>query len=121
MKTISIYYLLVAITLSCLVACKLANASSNANSYSFNKLIASLCETAKNDQLFHLRSNLRKARHHIRTIYPEIKCDGVSLLSIAMENQADSVIKYLKLKAQPEILSVQSEIRTANNPADKMN
>jgi len=72
------------------------------SSYSFNKLSSSLCEKVKNNQLIKFRRALTKARTHIRNIYPDVKCDGQSLLSLAMENQSDSIVGYLKQKANPE-------------------
>lgn len=72
------------------------------SSYSFNKLAQSLCKITKSDQLYQLRSQLRRAKTHIRTIYPQIDCDGQTLLSLAVSSQAQSIVSYLKLKARPE-------------------
>ncbi len=88
----------------------LAKASGLETSFSFNKLAQSLCESVKNDQLFQLRYSLRRAKTHIRTIYPQVSCDGQTLLSLATSNQADAVVAYLKLRANPEVISEQSKL-----------
>jgi hypothetical protein len=77
-------------------------AASNNSSYSFKKLSQKLCESAATDHLFLLRHDVRKARTHIRTIYPEVVCDGQSLLSVALANESEAVSNYLKLRAKPE-------------------
>lgn len=77
-------------------------AASNNNSYSFKKLTEKLCQSAITDQLYLFRSDLRKARTHIRTIYPEVVCDGQSLLSVALSNESETISNYLKLRAKPE-------------------
>jgi len=84
------------------------------SSYSFNKLSSSLCEKVKNNQLIKFRRALTKARAHIRNIYPDVKCDGQSLLSLAMENQSDSIVEYLKLKAKTEGELVQKQLVSVN-------
>ena len=93
------------VLMSGLSAISTANASNHNNSFSFNKLSQSLCESAKKDQLYQLRSNLRRARIHIRTIYPQVSCSGQTLLSLASANQAESVVAYLNLKAKPELIN----------------
>ena len=80
-------------------------AQDRTSSFSFKKLTNSLCETAKSDQLFHFKYKLKKAKENVWSIYPDVKCSGKSLLLIATENQAYSVISYLKLKANPENIS----------------
>jgi len=95
--------------ISGLMASNMANASNHNSSFSFNKLSQSLCKNAENDQLFQLRSNLRRAKTHIRSIYPQISCNGQTLLSLATDNQAESVVVYLNLKANPEVTSQQNQ------------
>ena len=80
-------------------------ASSNNSSHRFNELAESLCESAQEDRVMKLRRQLREARTHIRTIYVEVSCNGKTLLTVAEENQAKSVIDYLQLKASPEQLA----------------
>ena len=74
----------------------------NQTSFSFKKLAAKLCENIKADQLFKFKSELRKSKSHIRSIYPQVKCDGKSFMQIAKLNQSDAFINYLNLKAKPE-------------------
>lgn len=88
--------------ISSLLMSNVVNASNQNSSHSFNKLAQALCKNAKEDQLYQLRSNLRRAKSHIRTIYPQVSCNGESLLSLATANQSKSVVAYLKSKAAPE-------------------
>ena len=69
-----------------------ATSSERNTSFAFNKLSQSLCSSAANDDLIKLRSKLTKARTHIRTVYLQVTCDGVSLLTMAKSNQADTVV-----------------------------
>ena len=91
-----------------------AIASDNNSSHSFKKLAQSLCESAKTDQVFQLRSSLRRAKTHIRTIYPDIKCDGQSLLNLAVSNKSERVVAYLQLRAKPETTDEQIRLASAN-------
>ena len=77
-------------------------ANNNSSSYRFDKMAESLCDSAKTDRVNTLRRSLRNARTHIRTIYPDVQCEGQTLLAVAEYNQSESVISYLKLKAKPE-------------------
>jgi hypothetical protein len=77
-------------------------ANNNSSSYRFNKMAESLCDSAKTDQLNILRKSIRNARTHIRTVYPNVQCEGQTLLAVAEQNHSESVISYLKLKAKPE-------------------
>ena len=95
-KTVYIALLLVSTASSALLANNISS------SYQFNKMAESLCESAKTDQISTLRRSLRDARTHIRTIYPDVQCEGQTLLAIAEKNQSESVISYLKMKANPE-------------------
>ena len=95
-KTVYITLLLAATASSVLLA------NNNSSSYRFNKMAESLCDSAKSDQLSTLRRSLRNARTHIRTVYPDVQCEGLTLLAIAEKNQSESVISYLKLRAKPE-------------------
>jgi hypothetical protein len=97
-KLLTIAYI-AALTVSLASSSLLAN--NNSSSYSFNKLAESLCESAKEDRVLNLRRQLRNARSHIREIYLDIDCDGESLLTVAEDNQSNTVIKYLELKANP--------------------
>lgn len=111
---INLAKILSVLLISGLLASNTANASNHNSSFSFNKLSQSLCENAKNDQLYQLRSNLRRAKTHIRTIYPQVSCDGQSLLSLATASQAESVVAYLNSKAQPEVINQQNQLVSAN-------
>lgn len=97
-----------------LLACTSVMASSNNHSLSLNKLAQSLCESSKTDQVTKLRSTVMHAKTHIRTIYSQIKCDGQSLLSVAIENQSEAVVEYLKLRAKPEANVKQSQLASFN-------
>ena len=78
------------------------NANEVHRGFGFDKLARSLCESAKSDQVLQLRTALRRAKAHIRTVYPYVLCDGQSLLSLATLNSSKRVVKYLKLRARPE-------------------
>lgn len=80
----------------------IAFANERTSSFSFKKLSNSLCESAESDSVYQFRRVLRASKHHIRTIYLDVDCGGQSLLSVATSSHSDSVINYLKLKAQPE-------------------
>jgi len=82
-----------------------SHANSQNSSFAFNKLTETLCESAKTDQLIQLKRSLRQAKSHIRAIYPDIQCEGQSLLSLAVSNQSERVINYLKLRAKPETVT----------------
>jgi len=97
MKTIFLFLLT-------LLVANVSAAKAESSSYSFKKLSRSLCEITLQDQVVKFRIELRKAKAHIRNIYPKIKCDGESLLSLAATNQSDSIVEYLKLRAKPELL-----------------
>jgi len=73
------------------------------SSHSFKKLTASLCESTTNDKVLEMRTNLRRAKADIRTIYPYVKCENVSLMSYALANQSQRVIDFLNKKAKPEL------------------
>jgi len=87
------------------VASNAAIADSRPEGYSFNKLVKKVCQYTKSNQVTQLRSSLRKAKTHIRVIYPYIECDGQSLLSLAVSNQSERVVRYLKLRAKPEVIT----------------
>ncbi len=84
------------------------------SSFGFAKLSVSLCSSAEQNDVVKLRTELTKARTHIRTVYPQISCDGQSLLSIAKSNQSDAVATYLQLKAKPEVTSIESRVASSN-------
>lgn len=87
-----------------------STASGLNSSYSFQKLQVSLCENAKLNQVVKLRHNLRQARAHIRSIYSEVSCQGSTLLSVAMDNNADKMVSYLKLKTNLSQSKLQSRL-----------
>jgi hypothetical protein len=78
------------------------NNNNNNSSYRFNKMAESLCDSAKTDQLNILRKSVRNARTHMKTLYPNVQCEGQTLLAVAEQNHSESVISYIKLKAKPE-------------------
>jgi hypothetical protein len=95
-----------------------ANAVNHTNSFSFNKLSESLCENVANNNLLQLRLNLSHAKTHIRTIYPQVSCDGQSLLLLATVNHAQSIVTYLNLKAKPELLLLQNKSVAVSSAAE---
>jgi len=95
------------------MASNAAIADSRPEGYSFDKLVKKVCQHTKNDKVTQLRSSLRKAKTHIRTIYPYIECDGQSLLSLAVSNQSERVVSYLKLRAKPEIIADANQLASS--------
>lgn len=91
-----------------LFASSLVSAIDFKNSYGFRKMATSLCERAASDQPLRMRSILRKANTHIRTVYLEVDCNGQSLLEVATTNQSKKVSNYLKRKANPEQIKGQA-------------
>jgi len=89
------------------------HANNQNSSFAFNKLTESLCESAETDQLIQLKRSLRQAKSHIRAIYPDVQCEGQSLLSLAVSNQSERVINYLKLRAKPETVTKARQLLTS--------
>jgi len=89
-------------------------AAENNSSFSFKKLANKLCGEAEKGQLFKFKSELRKSKSHIRSIYPQVKCNGQSLMQIAQQNQSDAIVEYLKLKAKPEVTETGGYLASRN-------
>ena len=93
---------LISLILTGLFASSLVTAVDTHNSFGFQKLNHSLCQTVANDNVLAMRSVLRKANVHIRAIYPQVQCDKSTLLSYAIQHKSDNIIQYLQRKAKPE-------------------
>ncbi|WP_444994458.1 DUF3718 domain-containing protein [Aliikangiella sp. IMCC44359] len=92
-----IKYIVIGFIISGLASIVNAN---NHSSYSFNKLAKELCENAADNQVFHIRTNLRNSKLDLRNIYDEVECQGSDLLKVAEAHEADDVVRYIKLKVK---------------------
>ena len=82
------------------VLSQMVDADSYHSSYSFNKLQASLCQTAETNRVMKFRYQLRQAKTHIRAIYSQISCDGETLLAVAKGNNSADIVHYLNHKTR---------------------
>ncbi|WP_298443634.1 DUF3718 domain-containing protein [uncultured Ferrimonas sp.] len=64
---------------------------SPASQANVQQLAANVCDYVQANDKGRLRKRLKESRVKLRNVYPEIQCNGNSLLRFAMSNNADGV------------------------------
>ncbi len=69
-------------------------------SFRLERLVGQLCEHARTDNLVGFRALLRRKPVHVSVLYSKVKCEGKSLLQLALYHHSDAVEKYLRLRVE---------------------